>query len=118
LITPIDKYPDLIKSDEMASYLRISRSTLYRLVRTGRLPAIRVGGCLRFRREAVSQLLSGGSDLSQHRVTVANGDGGEEGTVRNMFPGPENGGGRRWKSLSETCTGANADFSPAPNSDR
>jgi excisionase family DNA binding protein len=58
MVTLTDRYPDLLKSSELASYLRISKSTLYRLVRSGRLPAARVGGRLRFRKDTISELLS------------------------------------------------------------
>ena len=58
MVTATDEYPDLLKSSELACYLRISKSTLYRLVRTGRLPVARVGGRLRFRKDAVCDMLS------------------------------------------------------------
>jgi excisionase family DNA binding protein len=39
--------------DEVAELLRIHRSTLYRLVKTGKFPHFRMGSDFRFQREAI-----------------------------------------------------------------
>lgn len=41
---------DLLNINEVASALRISKMTVYRLVRDGRLPAVRIGNSLRVHR--------------------------------------------------------------------
>lgn len=75
MVTLTERYPDLLKSSEMACYLRISKSTLYRLVRNGRLPVARVGGRLRFRRDAVCELLSD-SESGVREIWPFTGEGG------------------------------------------
>lgn len=43
---------------EVSAYLRVDRSTIYRLVRTGRIPAFRVGSDWRFDIEAIDRWTS------------------------------------------------------------
>jgi excisionase family DNA binding protein len=40
---------------EVASYLRVSRSTIYRLLKKGRLPAFRLGTDWRFNAESIDR---------------------------------------------------------------
>ena len=51
---------DLLTSREACELLRISIASLYRWNRAGRLPAVRLGRRLRFRRAALLELLQGG----------------------------------------------------------
>jgi len=44
--------------DEAARYLRIHKSTVYRLSKGGRLPASKVGNKWRFRKDVIDQWLS------------------------------------------------------------
>jgi len=44
--------------EEVAAYLRIPRSSLYKLAQEGRIPCQKVGRHWRFRREAIDQWLS------------------------------------------------------------
>jgi len=44
--------------DEVAEYLRIPRSSLYKLAQEGRIPCQKVGRHWRFRRAAIDQWLS------------------------------------------------------------
>jgi len=44
--------------DEVAEYLRIPRSSLYKLAQEGRIPCQKVGRHWRFRREAIDEWLS------------------------------------------------------------
>jgi excisionase family DNA binding protein len=44
--------------DEVAEYLRIPRSSLYKLAQEGRIPCQKVGRHWRFRRRAIDQWLS------------------------------------------------------------
>ena len=43
--------------DELSKYLKISRSTLYKLAQEGKLPSQKVGRHWRFHREAVDEWL-------------------------------------------------------------
>ena len=43
--------------DELADYLRIPKSTLYKLAQEGRVPAQKVGRHWRFRKEAIDRWL-------------------------------------------------------------
>lgn len=43
--------------DELAKYLKVSRSTLYKLAQEGRLPAQKVGRHWRFHRETIDRWL-------------------------------------------------------------
>jgi excisionase family DNA binding protein len=47
--------------DDLAEYLKISKSTLYKLAQEGALPGQKVGRHWRFHREAVDQWLSHGA---------------------------------------------------------
>ncbi|HJU29514.1 MAG TPA: helix-turn-helix domain-containing protein, partial [Candidatus Binataceae bacterium] len=46
---------DFFTIDELAEYLRVHPTTIYRLLRQGRLPGFRVGGNWRFRRGLIEQ---------------------------------------------------------------
>jgi excisionase family DNA binding protein len=41
---------DFLKTDEVLGYLRVTPRTIYRLIQTGDLPAVRIGRQWRFRR--------------------------------------------------------------------
>jgi excisionase family DNA binding protein len=43
--------------DDLATYLRVSKSTLYKLVQEGKVPGHKVGKHWRFRRESIDQWL-------------------------------------------------------------
>ncbi len=43
--------------DELADYLRIPKSTLYKLAQAGKIPAQKVGRHWRFRKEAIDRWL-------------------------------------------------------------
>ena len=51
--------PEIMTTKEVADYLRIHLSTVFRMVRTGQLPGFRVGagrGDYRFRRSNIEKL--------------------------------------------------------------
>ena len=54
--------PDWLTASEVASMLRVSKMTVYRLVHSGELAAVRVGKSFRISRTSVSSLLD-----EQHR---------------------------------------------------
>ena len=68
----MDEEPgDILTIDELADYLRISRSTLYKLAQEGRVPCQKVGRHWRFRKQAIDRWLGhGGTDVEK-----AKGDG-------------------------------------------
>jgi excisionase family DNA binding protein len=50
--------PDnVLTIDELSVYLKIPKSTLYKLVREGKVPSQKVGRHLRFHREAIDDWL-------------------------------------------------------------
>ena len=51
---------DVLTIDELADYLRISRSTLYKLAQEGRVPCQKVGRHWRFRKQAIDRWLGHG----------------------------------------------------------
>lgn len=47
----------LLTANEVADLLRVSRMTVYRLIKTGEMPTVRVGRSYRFREEDVHSYL-------------------------------------------------------------
>ena len=52
---------DVLTIKELSEYLRISRSTLYKLAQEGRVPCQKVGRHWRFRKQAIDSWLGQGS---------------------------------------------------------
>lgn len=52
-----EKPSDVLTIQELSVYLRIPRSSLYKLVREGRVPSQKVGRHWRFRKEAIDRWL-------------------------------------------------------------
>lgn len=55
----------LMTVSEVASHLRVSKMTVYRLIKVGQLPAVRVGRGYRIKALAVDKYLSKDSTLSR-----------------------------------------------------
>ena len=53
----MEKAHDVLSIDELADYLKIPKSTLYKLVREGKIPAQKVGRHWRFHKEAIARWL-------------------------------------------------------------
>lgn len=51
------KHDEVLTIDELATYLKVSKSTLYKLVQEGKVPGQKVGKHWRFRREAIDAWL-------------------------------------------------------------
>lgn len=51
------KYGDVLTIAELAAYVKVSKSTLYKLVREGKVPCQKVGRHWRFRKEAIDRWL-------------------------------------------------------------
>jgi excisionase family DNA binding protein len=59
---------EVLTIDELAAYLKIAKSTLYKLAQEGKLPGLKVGRHWRFRREAIDRWLeSAASDVRRER---------------------------------------------------
>ncbi len=61
--------PSVMTIDELADYLQVAKSTLYKLAQTGRVPGQKVGKHWRFHRAAIDQWLQrrGNSEESKGR---------------------------------------------------
>jgi excisionase family DNA binding protein len=60
MVTPNEGKPEFMTTTELAGYLRISRISVYRLVRQKQIPVSKVGRQLRFRKDTVDLWLSRG----------------------------------------------------------
>lgn len=49
---------ELMTTDELAEYLRVDRITIYRYLKEGKIPALRIGGRWRFRRSDIDEWLT------------------------------------------------------------
>ena len=52
----------ILTIEELANYLKVSKSTLYKLVQEGKVPGQKVGRHWRFRRETIDRWLDRTSD--------------------------------------------------------
>ena len=52
-----EKPGDVLTIEELSTYLKIPKSTLYKLVREGKVPCQKVGRHWRFRKEAIDRWL-------------------------------------------------------------
>ena len=60
----MSKKPDnVLTIDELSAYLKIPKSSLYKLVQEGKLPGTKVGRHWRFRRETIDRWLDAGSEV-------------------------------------------------------
>ncbi len=66
MLEQIDRKPRLMTTDEVAKYLRISRASVYRLVKQGEIPVSRIGKHLRFRKDVVDRWLSEKEAMNFH----------------------------------------------------
>lgn len=62
----IDKEPRMMTTGEVAKYLRVSRATIYRLVKQGEIPVSRIAKHLRFRRDIIDRWLSEKEAMNSH----------------------------------------------------
>ena len=56
---------EVLSIEELAAYLRIPRSTIYKLVRVGRIPAKKVGRQWRFNKAAIDRWLGQTKEVDQ-----------------------------------------------------
>ena len=64
-----EKPGDVLTIEELSAYLKIPKSTLYKLVREGKIPCQKIGRHWRFRKEAIDRWLE-----ETHGDTKAGGD--------------------------------------------
>jgi excisionase family DNA binding protein len=55
------KLGDVLTIEDLSDYLKISKSTLYKLVREGSIPCRKIGRHWRFRKEAIDRWLEDSS---------------------------------------------------------
>lgn len=77
---PAGRWPDLMTVEQVAAYLQVHRMTVYRYIRTGRLPAARVGRVYRIRRADLEAFLDrqrvpGSAPVPPRRSDVATPSG-------------------------------------------
>ena len=53
-----DNTGEILTLEELATYLKISRSTAYKLARSGKIPGRKIGRSWRFRKELIEQWLT------------------------------------------------------------
>ena len=56
---------EVMTIDELAAYVKVSKSTLYKLVQNGKVPGQKIGKHWRFRREAIDRWLDADAGDSQ-----------------------------------------------------
>ncbi len=52
-----EKFSDIMTVAETADYLRIGKTTLYKMVRDGKIPAFKIGNQWRFKRDDIEKWL-------------------------------------------------------------
>ena len=52
-----ERLDDVLTIEELSAYLKVPKSTLYKLVREGKVPSQKVGRHWRFRKEAIDRWL-------------------------------------------------------------
>ena len=62
--------PDLMTIEEIEKYLRFSRKTIYKLLKKGEIPAIRIGNKWRFDKEAIDDWLRQSNNGNMKRILV------------------------------------------------
>jgi excisionase family DNA binding protein len=51
---------EILTVDQVAAYLKLSEATIYRMAKTGRIPAKRIGRSWRFSKELIDEWFRGG----------------------------------------------------------
>jgi len=65
----MDESPETIMTlDEVVAYLRLPKSTVYRLVQSGKIPGQKAGRQWRFHRDAIDAWLSAGPATKKPRI--------------------------------------------------
>lgn len=56
--------PEVMTIDELAAYLQVSKSSLYKLAQDGKVPGQKVGRHWRFRKQVIDEWLRGRGDAA------------------------------------------------------
>jgi len=57
--------PTIMTLDEVAKYLRIHKSTVYRMTKEGKIPAIKIGNQWRFKKNKIDEWLGKQGDKKE-----------------------------------------------------
>ena len=63
---------DILTVDEAAEYLKIPRSSIYKLAQQGRIPAQKVGRHWRFHRDTLVDWIAGKNNLTGEKPKTSN----------------------------------------------
>ena len=63
-----DRRPTVMTLEEVSRYLRINKSTVYRMARDGTLPAWKLGNVWRFKKESIEQWIANTQKVQQQKV--------------------------------------------------
>ena len=67
----LERPHDVVTFEEVLAYLRIPRSSLYKLAQEGKIPSQKVGRHWRFRRQAIERWMEGGRRMAvEGRKTI------------------------------------------------
>lgn len=59
--------PELLRPEEVATVLAVHRCTVFELLRTGNLPAVRIGRAVRVPRKALDRWIEDQTEVRQRR---------------------------------------------------
>jgi excisionase family DNA binding protein len=62
-----NKTPTVLTFEEVTTVLRIHKSTLYRLLKRRRIPAMKVGRDWRFNRQSLEKWINAGGDIRRSK---------------------------------------------------
>ena len=65
-----EQIPAVLTIEDLAAYLQISKSTLYKLAQEGALPGLKVGRNRRFHPAAIDRWLGEPLPLAGHNITM------------------------------------------------
>lgn len=74
-----ERRPTVMTLEEVARYLRINKSTVYRMARDGTLPAWKLGNVWRFKKESIESWIASNQRAQRQKVrrrASADGTGG------------------------------------------
>jgi excisionase family DNA binding protein len=57
--TDMEGFSEIMTLEETAKYLKIGKSTLYKMAREGKIPAVKIANQWRFRKEDIDKWLQG-----------------------------------------------------------
>ena len=66
-IERLEKRPTVMTLDEVARYLRINKSTVYRMARDGTLPAWKLGNVWRFKKDSIERWIADTQNAQQRK---------------------------------------------------